>query len=140
MVRRAVIALVAAAAVIVGSTSGAWARGGGGGHGGGGHGGFGGGHGGGFGGGFGHAAAFHSGGFAVRSATVQTGSIGHFAAVHPSGINAGRFAFGHHVGFRHHIFHRRFAFVGATYPYPYYDDCYSRVWTPWGWRWQYACY
>jgi hypothetical protein len=136
MVRRVVIASIAAAAVIAGSTSGAWARGGG--HGGGGHG-FGGGHGG-FGGGFAHVSAFHSTGFAVRSVSVQSAGIGHFAAVHPTGINAGRVAFGHRFGFRHHFVHNRFAFIGGAYPYGYDDDCYSRVWTPWGWRWQYACY
>ena len=32
----------------------------------------------------------------------------------------------------------RFAFVGGGWPY--YDDCYTRVWTPWGWRWNYVCY
>jgi len=138
MVRKVVIASIAAAALIAGSTSGAWARGGGGGHGGGGHG-FGGGHGG-FGGGFAHVSAFHSTGFAVRSASVPPAGIGHFTAVHPSGFNAGRVAFGHRAGFRHHFVRNRFAFIGGAYPYGYYDDCYSRVWTPWGWRWQYACY
>jgi hypothetical protein len=22
----------------------------------------------------------------------------------------------------------------------FYDDCYTRVWTRWGWRWIYACW
>jgi hypothetical protein len=45
---------------------------------------------------------------------------------------------GRHFAFRHGRFfrHRRFAFVGGGY----YDDCYTRVWTRWGWRWIYACY
>jgi len=150
MVRKVVIASIAAAALIAGSTSGVWARGGGG-HGGGGHGGghggfgggghgFGGGGHAGFGGGFAHVSAFPSTGFAVRSAPVPSAGIGHFTAIHPSGFNAGRGAFGHRLGFRHHFFHNRFAFIGGAYSYGYYDDCYSRVWTPWGWRWQYACY
>jgi hypothetical protein len=28
--------------------------------------------------------------------------------------------------------------VGA--PYGYYNSCYARVWTPWGWSWRYVCY
>jgi len=56
-------------------------------------------------------------------------------------VGNNRFFF--HNRFVHHRFFRnRFAFfVGAGFPaYSYFDDCYSRVWTPWGWRWQYVCY
>jgi hypothetical protein len=53
------------------------------------------------------------------------------------GSHFGRFARGRHFAFRHGRFfrHRRFAFVGG-----FYDDCYTRVWTRWGWRWIYVCY
>jgi hypothetical protein len=37
-----------------------------------------------------------------------------------------------------HFHHRRF---GAFSVYgDGYDTCYARVWTRWGWRWQYVCY
>jgi hypothetical protein len=112
--------------VTVWSASGASARGGG--HGGGGHGGFG---------GSGHG--FQAGGFAGNAAFAHPGGFGVVTAARPVGIGAQRFAVGPRFGFRHHFFHHRFAFFGA-YPYGDYDDCYGRVWTPWGWRWQYACY
>jgi len=59
--------------------------------------------------------------------------IGRFAGV----SHVGRFAHGRHFAFRHGRFfhHRRIAFVGG-----FYDDCYTRVWTRWGWRWISACY
>jgi len=51
-----------------------------------------------------------------------------------------RFAFNNR--FHHRFFRNRFAFfVGAGLPfYSYYDDCYARVWTAWGWQWQNVCY
>jgi hypothetical protein len=108
----------------------------------------------GFGGGFSHAAVFHPsgvgartaivqpGGFATRTGIVQPGGVGRTAVVQPMGVNAGRFAFAHHHRFasRHRFPGNRFAFIGGAYPYGYDDDCYSRVWTPWGWRWQNVCY
>jgi hypothetical protein len=53
-----------------------------------------------------------------------------------------RMAGRHHGHHGHRFFRNRFAFVGGYgyYPYDYYDDCYRRVWTPYGWRWRYACY
>jgi hypothetical protein len=54
---------------------------------------------------------------------------GHFGSFH-----------GGPMGFHH--FHHRFLghsfFVGS--PYGYYDNCYVRVWTRWGWRLRYVCY
>jgi hypothetical protein len=44
--------------------------------------------------------------------------------------------FGH---FRHR-FGQRFAVFPGGYYGDYGDSCYGRVWTPWGWRWQYVCY
>jgi hypothetical protein len=63
-------------------------------------------------------------------------------AFHSNHFVGNRFAF-NRFAFRNRFFHHRFfgprfAFVG--YPYGYYDGCYSRVWTPWGWRWRYVCY
>jgi hypothetical protein len=123
MVRKLAIALAAGAVVTAGSTlSAAAMHGGGGGHGGMGHGGFG------HVGGFGAAAMAHPGGF------------GGVAAVHPMGLRGGRIAVGDRLHFRHRFVGNRFAFVGGGLPYGYYDDCDSRVWTPWGLRWSYVCY
>lgn len=117
MMRKIAIVLAAAALVTAGSASTASARFGGGGFGGGFHGGF---HSSGFGGGF------HSGGF------------GHSFGPGFHHFDHARFArFDHDRRF----FGRRFGVFGVAYPYGYYDDgCYARVWTRWGWRWQYVCY
>jgi hypothetical protein len=134
--RRMVIALAAVAVVTVCSASIVSARGGGG-HGGGGHGG--GGHGGGMGGGgMGHGGGFGGGGFGHMA----LGRPGGFAAVHPMGLRGGRVVFNNGVRSRHRFFRNRFAVVGvgASYGYGYYDECYVRVWTPYGWSWRYACY
>jgi hypothetical protein len=124
------VALAAVAVVTFGSTFGASAMHGGGGHGGMGHGGMGsGGMGsGGFGhAGFGAAAMAHPGGF---------GGV----AVHSMGLRGGRVAVGDRSHFRRQFVRNRFVFVGGGLPYGYYDDCYARVWTPWGWSWRYVCY
>ena len=146
--------LVAAAlATTLALASPAFARGGGGG--GGGHGGGGGGgHGGGMGGGhFGGGGM--GGGGGMHFSGGMGGSGAHFAGVggaHFAGrsfasaqfAHAGvspRFAFhnGFHNGrFFHH--HRRFAFIGAPYAYAGYDDCWRRVWTPYGLQWANVCY
>jgi hypothetical protein len=112
MMRKVMMALAAVAVVTIGAGSTASAF----------HGGFGGGHfgGGRFGGGHpGGAGAFH----------------GHFSGGH---FGHGRFD---HDRFRHR-FGNRFFFYGDVYPYGYYTDdgCYTRVWTRWGWNWQYVCY
>ncbi len=118
MMRTIVIALAAAAAVIAVSTLAASARSGGMGHGGMGHG------------GFARMGVGHAG-FA-RPGFVRPGG---FAAARPFAFRGNRFAF------RHHRFHRnRLVFVGAGLPYAYYDSCYRRIWTPWGWRWSFVCY
>lgn len=126
MMRPITIALAAAAMLAAGSTvtSSALARGGGHGGGGGGHGGFG--HG-----GFGH------GGFGFSHAAVGHAGFG------PDGVHfAGRPGYAFHG--RRFVFRNRFAFgfVGLPYVYDgyYADDCYVRRWTPWGWRWVFACY
>src|SRR5271170_1601704 len=67
------------------------------------------------------------------------GGMSHFAgvaAVHPMG----RVAFGNGFRFGHRFVRNRFAFVGVGAPYGYYNSCYARVWTPWGWSWRYVCY
>jgi hypothetical protein len=116
MMRKIAIALAAVAVVTAGSTLSASAMHGG--HGGG----FGRGHFGGHFGGFGHP---HMAGPAMFHGN-------HFAG--------NRFAFRDRDRFFHHRFFRhRFAFIGAGFPYGY-DSCYTRVWTPWGWRWRYVCY
>lgn len=105
-----------------------------GGHGGGGH--FGGGmHAGGFGGmragGMGGARFGHVGGPAFGGARFAHAAIGpRFAG---AGWH-GRHAFHHH----HHF--RRFAVFGAPVIYAgYYDGCWRRSWTPYGWRWVNVC-
>jgi hypothetical protein len=125
MMRKIAIALAAVAVVTAGSTLSASAMHGGhgGGFGGGHFGGFGGGHFGGHFGGFGHP---HMAGPAM---------------IHGNHFVGNRFAFRDRGRFFHHRFFRnRFAFLGVGFPYGYYDSCYTRVWTPWGWRWRYACY
>jgi hypothetical protein len=102
-------------------------HGGGGGHGGMGHGGMGSG-------GFGHVGGFGA------AAMAHPGGFGGVAAVHPMGLRGGRIAVGDRFHFRHRFVGNRFAFVGGGLPYGYYDDCYARVWTPWGSRWSYVCY
>ena len=61
---------------------------------------------------------------------------GHAGFSHPGGF--GHAAFGRPGGFRHRFFAPGFAFVGV--PYSYYDQCYARVWTAYGWRWVNECY
>jgi hypothetical protein len=92
-------------------------------HGGGmGHGGFGG-H------GFGHAAFGHPGG------------LGGFVGSRPFGFHGDRFSFRDRFDFRHRFFRNRVAFIGAPFVYgDGYDDCYTRVWSRWGWRWTSVCY
>jgi hypothetical protein len=132
-----VIALAAAAIIVLGSTLSASARGGGGGHGGGG-----GGHGGGMGGGGMGGGGIGGHGFGggmshVTMGHTALGRPGGFAR--PMGLRGTRVVV---VNGRHRFFRHRFAFIGAGVPYgySYYDDCYVRVWTPWGFRWRYACY
>jgi hypothetical protein len=127
MVGRTAVALAAVAVVTFGSTFGASAMHGGGGHGGMGHGGMG------FG-GFGRAGGFGA------AAMARPGGFGGVAAVHSMGLRGGRIAVGDRSHFRHRFVVNRFAFVGGGLPYGYYDDCYARVWTPWGWTWRYVCY
>jgi hypothetical protein len=81
------------------------------------------------------ATAMHGGG--GHGGGGQFGG-GHFG--HPGMMGQHQFD-GHFLnrGFRHHFVGNRF-FFGVGYPYGYYDGCYMRVWTGWGWQWQYACY
>ena len=69
------------------------------------------------------------------------------SAIH-GGFGGGGFArhpfFRERFAFRRFAFHRpsfgpQFAFYGGR-PYAYSGSCYSRVWTPWGWRRRWACY
>ena len=137
MVRKVAIALAAVAVVTAGSILSASAmHGGGGGRGGGmGHGGMG------FG-GMGHAGFGHAGGGFGVAALGRPGGFRGIAAVHPMALRGGRFAFGDRFHFRRRFVGNRFAFVGTGLPYGYgyYDDCYARVWTPWGWSWTNVCY
>jgi hypothetical protein len=46
---------------------------------------------------------------------------------------------GRHAFFHHHRFHR-FALFGAPFIYTgYYDGCWRRSWTPYGWQWVNVC-
>ncbi|MCK1649886.1 hypothetical protein IVA88_00330 [Bradyrhizobium sp. 149] len=125
------------------------ARGGGGG----GHGGFGGG--GHFGGGM-HAGGFGGG---MRGGGMHVGGMGgaRFAHVGGPGFGGARFAhaaiaprfagagwhgrpfIGRHAFFHHRHF-RRFAVFGAPFVYAgYYDGCWRRSLTPYGWQWVNVC-
>jgi hypothetical protein len=147
MTNRVLTSLVAAAfAASLAFGSPVLARGGGGfgggGHGGFGGGGFGGGH---FGGGSMHMGGMggaHFGGASFGGAHFAGGPMAH-AAFAPRLAGAGfhgRPFIGRHAFFFRH--HRRFAFFGAPFIYAgygYYDGCWQRNWTPWGWRWANVC-
>jgi hypothetical protein len=139
--RKLMVVVAAITMIGAGAALPAFARGGGG-HGGGGHGGHGGmghsmGHSTGHGGSIGRAASFGRAGFA--RASVAGPGLTRAAGVRPLGWHGNRSAFKHHA-FRHHRFHRRFAFIGASFGYGVYDSCVTPVWTPWGWRWTNVCY
>jgi hypothetical protein len=72
----------------------------------------------------GHGGGFH-------------GGVGHSFAAPPIGSRqfTGRVDHDHDRG--RHFRHGRFFVYGDD---GYYDNCYARVWTRWGWRWQYVCY
>lgn len=135
-------------AAVIAVASPVLARGGGGGHGGGGFGG--GGH---FGGGGMHAGGFGGG---MRGGGMHVGGMGgaRFAHVGGPAFGGARFAhaaigprfagagwhdrpfIGRHAFFRHH---HRFLF-GAPFVYAgYYDGCWRRSWTPYGWQWVNVC-
>ena len=65
----------------------------------------------------------------------------HWGGMHPNAWrgagpwHGNMFTFQNRFAFRHHFFAHRFAFIGA----PLYDDCYTRVWTRWGWRRIWVC-
>ena len=84
---------------------------------------------------------------AVGGGIGSMGAAPHFSGSHFAGApfaHAGfsprfsRFAFHDRGRFIHHRFHR-FAFVGAPFAYAAYDDCWRRVWTPYGLRWVGVC-
>jgi hypothetical protein len=163
MLRKVVIALAATAAIIAGSALDATAKsggGGGGGHGGGGHGG-GSGHGGG---GSGHSGGMGGGGmssggkssggmsnagmsrsgmgqvgmspsgFARMSPGLSPAAVGHPGSFARVGVAHPKFAS------KHHRIHNRFFVFAGGYPYSYYyNSCYERIWTRWGWRLTYVC-
>jgi hypothetical protein len=56
----------------------------------------------------------------------------HFAA-RPFGFHEHRLAF-------HHLPFSRDPYVSYGVGYPYTEDCFAPVWTPWAWRWGYMCY
>jgi hypothetical protein len=90
---------------------------------------------------------------AILAAAVMTVSIGstvsasarHGGMMSPGGFThsgfSHGFAFRHdrddRFHFRHRFFRDGFVFAGAPYDY---DDCYTRVWTRWGWRVRSLCY
>ena len=45
----------------------------------------------------------------------------------------------HRFAFHHFPFVDRFAIYGGL-GYPYTEDCFAPLRTPWGWRWRYMCY
>ncbi|MBN9602608.1 MAG: hypothetical protein J0G33_06725 [Afipia felis] len=103
-------------------------------------------HGGGMGGGahFGGGGGMH---FGAMGGGMHFGSMrfngGRFAVARfaPAGFSPriSRFTFRDRSRFFHHRFHR-FAFVGAPFVYAsYYDSCWRRVWTPYGWNWIDVC-
>ena len=71
---------------------------------------------------------------AVIAGTTMTASAnGH------GGFRAGFVARPHRFVFHHFPFIDRFALYGGM-GYPYTEDCFAPLRTPWGWRWRYMCY
>jgi hypothetical protein len=125
MVRKIIIALAASAAVLSGSTLAASARMGGGGHGG---------HMG------GHMGSHMSSHVGARMGGFGRAGVAHGTFRQFSGVRAVNHArVDHRLVLRHNRHHRRFVFFAGAYPYYAYDNCYARVWTPYGWRWSYVC-
>jgi hypothetical protein len=126
MVRKIVIASVAAAAVLVGSAFEASAKMG-------------------SMGGMSRSGMGHSvGRMGPMSSGIGRTAVGSFprAAVAPGkvvGVAPGK-VLHPKVPIKHARLHKRFfVFAAAGYPYGYYDSCYERVWTRWGWRLTYVC-
>ena len=74
--------------------------------------------------------------------TVAPGKIAPFAR--PAKIapfaSPGKVVVPSKVPIKHVRHHKRFfVFASAAYPYGYYDSCYERIWTRWGWRLTYVC-
>jgi len=67
-------------------------------------------------------------GFAGMSPGFSRAAVGHPGSFARVGVAHPRFAG------RHHRFHNRFFVYAGGYPYGYYDGCYERIWTRWGWR------
>jgi hypothetical protein len=71
------------------------------------------------------------------------GSVGSFprAALAPGKVvTPGKVVLHSKIPIKHARLHKRFVvFASAGYPYGYYDSCYERIWTRWGWRWTYVC-
>jgi hypothetical protein len=56
------------------------------------------------------------------------------------GVGPGKVVLHPKVPIKHARHHKRFfVFASAAYPYGYYDSCYERIWTRWGWRLTYVC-
>jgi hypothetical protein len=78
---------------------------------------------------------------AVIAGTTMTASAMHgWNGGFRAGFVARPFGFHkHRFGFHHFPFVDRFALCGGV-GYPYTEDCFAPLWTPWGWRWRYMCY
>ena len=81
-----------------------------------------------------------------RMGPISGRSIGSFprAVAAPGkvvGVAPGKVVLNSKVPIKHlrHRHHRFFVFASAAYPYGYYDSCYERIWTRWGWRLTYVC-
>jgi hypothetical protein len=71
------------------------------------------------------------------------GSVGSFprSALAPGKVvGPGKVVLHPKVPIKHVRHHKRFfVFASVGYPYGYYDSCYERIWTRWGWRLTYVC-
>jgi len=128
MVRKIVVALAAAGAIIAGSALDASAR---------------------MGGVGGHSMGGHSmGGHSMGSMSMGRASMGSVGFARMGGPGIGRASFSRVAPFSSRValahprlairdhrfrFRNRF-FFAAAFPYGYYDGCYERIWTRWGWR------
>jgi hypothetical protein len=81
----------------------------------------------------------------ARSGPISGRSIGSFprtiaAPGKVMGVGPGKVLVHSKVPIKHARHHKRFfVFASAGYPYGYYDSCYERIWTRWGWRLTYVC-
>jgi len=76
----------------------------------------------------------------ARSGPISGRSVGSVGSFPRAALAPGKVVVHSKVPIKHARHHKRFfVFASAAYPYGYYDSCYERIWTRWGWRLTYVC-